>query len=78
VDCKCHGEPAYWNADKRKKPGGYWLCAVKKRRYEMARYDADPIHRIEKNLANRRRERGRTLQLRKEALHGSPPSEGLD
>jgi hypothetical protein len=71
VNCVCHGEAAYWQKDKRLRAGGHWSCAVKKRAYERDRYDADPIHRIGKNLHDHARRRGDTLKRQREALaHG--------
>ena len=81
--CKCHGEPAYWHTDRRKPAGGYWICAVKgrersrqtygKRRAvklarQRARYDNDPIHRIEKRLHDDARKRRGTIERRRAAL----------
>lgn len=75
----------YWNRDRRYRDGGFWRCAVKKRaqnavHYEEAnerilqasrdRYDADPVYRIGKLLANSRRNRRKLLQRRREALDG--------
>lgn len=35
--CDCHGEPKYWNRDKRKTAGGFWACTVKNREYNRKR-----------------------------------------
>lgn len=57
--CVCHGEPMYRN---RRGNGQYfWSCAVRKRAYQRDRYDADPIHRITKNLGNDAQKRRKTL-----------------
>lgn len=50
--CKCHGEPMYASTN-----NGGWICAVKKRQYQRDRYDADPIHRLGKNLHDAARKR---------------------
>lgn len=36
--CACHGEPMYWNKDKRRPSGGFWFCAVKQRTRQQARH----------------------------------------
>ena len=36
--CKCHGEPSYWATDPRKRKGGYWTCAVKRREHARRMY----------------------------------------
>ncbi len=68
MTCACHGEPAYWFKDATRTGGGRWYCAVKKRNYERARYDRDPIHRIEKNLHDHSRRRKQTIERQRAAL----------
>jgi hypothetical protein len=83
VDCKCHGEPAYWQRDVRLTAGGYWRCAVKKRaqarltdgerrdvkvQRQRDRYDADPIYRIGKLLSTNAVKRRKGIERRREAL----------
>lgn len=84
VNCSCHGEPMYWQADRKRKAGGWWLCAVKRRklardRYhdrhraqklqrQRERYDSDPIYRIEKRLKDDARKRRATIVRRRAAL----------
>lgn len=81
MNCVCHGEPRLWRKDLRWPSGGYWRCAVKKRLHDEAhsekkrtrqrdRYDADPVHRIEKNLHDHARRRAQTLARKREALRG--------
>ena len=47
MNCSCHDEPAYWQADKRTKDGGYWYCAVTTRERQRQRY-ADANSRAKK------------------------------
>jgi hypothetical protein len=68
VNCRCHGEPAYWQKDTRLVPGGWWECSVKRRARELDRYDRDPVHRITKNLRNDARKRRERLERRRAAL----------
>lgn len=83
MNCKCHGEPGQWRTDSRYLAGGYTVCAVRERErardyYELHRericqnrqdrYDADPIHRIGKRLADDRRKRAASLTRLKEHL----------
>jgi hypothetical protein len=35
--CVCHGEPCYWQRDKRVKAGGWWECPVKRAEYNATR-----------------------------------------
>ncbi len=77
MNCVCHGERMYWNRDSRYREGGFWRCAEKKRarvrqhyneRGALAkrrRYDADPIFRHEKLMANASRSRRKTIARRK-------------
>ena len=77
-----------WAKDTRYRAGGFWRCAVKNCERGIAyyeantdrilaglrdKYDADPIYRIGKILANGKRKRGETLKRRREALHGPLP-----
>jgi hypothetical protein len=65
LDCKCCGEPAYWNADPRYRLGGFYRCPVKARGHAMRRYDEKPVYRIEKKLkANARKRRENIERLR--------------
>ena len=72
----------YWNPDSRYLAGGFWRCAVKTaermaahyaangdkiRARKRDHYDADPIYRIEKLIANGKRARGQTLKRHREA-----------
>lgn len=41
IVCECHAEPMYRERDTTHRGGFRWRCAVKKRRYEAARYDVD-------------------------------------
>ena len=66
MNCRCHGEPAYWNKDKRLKAGGFWECAVKRRQRQRDLYDEDPIYRIARRLQINRRERLINLARRQE------------
>jgi hypothetical protein len=67
VNCACHGEPAYWQKDKRLEAGGWWECPEKRRRLQRDRYDLDPIYRIEKNLHDSKRKRRVTIERRRSA-----------
>jgi hypothetical protein len=51
MNCSCHGEPMRWQADRRRKAKGYWVCYVKYRE-GMARYE-----RSDKGRATHRRYR---------------------
>jgi len=35
--CSCHGQPQYWQKDKRKKEGGLWMCVVRRREHDWNR-----------------------------------------
>jgi hypothetical protein len=35
--CDCHGEPKDWNANKNRRAGGSWGCAVRRRELQRAR-----------------------------------------
>ena len=86
MTCACHGEPAYWQADRRLRAGGWWECPVKRRQVSRAgyharyrakklqqqrdRYDSDPIYRIEKRLNDDARKRRQRLDARR-AIHVS-------
>lgn len=39
--CACHGEPCYWQKDKRNSKGGWWECPVRRRAHNAARYTND-------------------------------------
>lgn len=84
MNCGCHGEPAYWQPDKRMAAGGWWECAVRRRelqreryhsRYapkklaqQRDRYDNDPIYRITKRLHDDARRRRAAIERRRAAL----------
>ena len=68
MNCACHGEPAYWQKDKRLKAGGWWECPVKRRRVARDRYDTNVIYRIEKRLNDDRRRRRQRIEVRRLAL----------
>lgn len=70
MDCKCHGEPAYWHRDVRCTKGGYWYCAVKEKQRQVAAYDNNPVWRISKNLKNDARKRRQTIERRR-SEHGA-------
>jgi hypothetical protein len=76
MDCACHGLPAYWTASGRYRAGGFWRCAVRKREYQMVRYDTDPVHRIEKKLHDSARNRRATIDRRRAALVTDREGEG--
>lgn len=65
MDCKCHGEPAYWRRDPRCRAGGWWQCAVAERARQIDLYDNNPIWRIEKNLKNDALKRRQRIALRR-------------
>lgn len=44
MDCECHGEPCYWQKDKRLTAGGRWECRVKREAYNSTR-TTDPERR---------------------------------
>lgn len=39
--CSCHDAEAYWQKDARRKAGGYWACAVERRRQARELYAAN-------------------------------------
>lgn len=44
MNCACHGDPAYWQKDKRLKAGGWWECP-RKRKAANATRTTDPARR---------------------------------
>lgn len=54
--CVCHGEPCYWNADKRKTKGGWWECAVRRRAMSRRRYAAVAAAKLARQRDQYRRE----------------------
>lgn len=65
MNCVCHDVPQLWHTSSRHKAGGFWVCAVKHRERERARYDNDHIYRISKNLKNNARDRRATIERRR-------------
>jgi hypothetical protein len=47
-----------------------WICGVVARARQVARYDADPVYRITKNMHDHARRRVQTLQRMKEGIVG--------
>lgn len=64
-NCACHGEPAYWQIDRRVNAGGWWECAVKRRDRERERYDRDWRYRIGKTMKANGRKRRETIERRR-------------
>jgi len=50
--CPCHGLPKWWQTDRRKKLGGYWVCGEAKRERQRQRYAADPTPTLERMARN--------------------------
>lgn len=85
--CGCHNAPMLFRKDSRYRRGGFYYCRIKnlqrcRASYEKnretrlakkrQRYDTDPIHRIEKRLADDRRSRQKTVKRRRERLGSLP------
>jgi hypothetical protein len=55
--CPCHDHPMYWDADRRKRTGGYWRCLVQKREWQRAwaraRYRNDFTFWVKRQIRNR-------------------------
>ena len=75
--CHCHGEPMYWQKDKRLRAGGYWHCAVRhlelNRRYFHELSGPAYNHRL---LQMRRASALHDRRKRKEKQHGEISPEG--
>lgn len=69
--CKCHGEPQRWGKCSRYTAGGFWSCRVSDLARKRARYDADPVYRISKNLHDKSLRRTQTLNRMKEGIDGA-------
>ena len=51
--CECHGEPMFWNIDKRcTTKGGFWTCRIKKLDSGRRRYQESPEVRLDRQLRN--------------------------
>lgn len=61
MDCACHGEPMWWQPDRRRPPGGYWRCGV-------ARQQADSKDKKGRQLRYWHKANGGYIRRRKRDL----------